>query len=125
MEMLSGVPFVAVADWLPTDLVKRADILLPTTSWVEMDGTFINNEGRGQRFLRVMKPGLPIKGLDPALHPPRIHGRVPPGGDLLPAWRVIARLIERLGGGVIEEPLTGRWEILRSISPEGEGKRIL
>ena len=125
MEMLSGVPFVAVADWLPSDLVKKADILLPTTSWVEMDGTFINNEGRGQRFLRVMKPGLPIKGLDPALHPPRIHSRVPPGGDLLPAWRVIARLIERLGGGVIEEPLTGRWEILRSISPEGEGKRIL
>ena len=61
-ELLEGVSFVAAADWLPTDLAKRADIFLPTTSWVEMDGTFINNEGRAQRFKRVMKPGLPIKG---------------------------------------------------------------
>ena len=70
-ELLEGVSFVAAADWLPTDLAKRADIFLPTTAWVEMDGTFINNEGRAQRFKQVMKPGLPIKGLDPALHPPR------------------------------------------------------
>jgi len=125
MEMLTGVPFVAVADWLPSDLLKRADVLLPTTSWVEMDGIYINNEGRGQRFTQVLKPGLPIKGLDPNLHPPRVHSRVPLGGDILPAWKVIARLIERLDGGIIEEPLTGRWEILRTISPEGEGLRVL
>jgi NADH-quinone oxidoreductase subunit G len=90
-----------------------------------MDGTFINNEGRGQRFRRVMNPGLPVRGLDPALHPPRVHSKMAPGGDLRPAWQVIARLIERLGGGKVEEPLGGRWEKLRTVSPEGEGIRIL
>jgi NADH-quinone oxidoreductase subunit G len=73
----------------------------------------------------VMKPGLPIKGLDPALHPPRIHCKSPPGGDVLPAWQVIARLIERLGGEKITEPLVGRWEPLRNLPPQGEGMRVL
>ncbi len=64
---------VAALDWRNTDTVKAAEIVLPTTAWVEMDGTYINNEGRAQRFKKVMKPGLPIKGLDPGLHPPRQH----------------------------------------------------
>ncbi len=124
-ELLEGVSFVAAADWIRTDLVKRADIFLPVTPWVEMDGTYVNNEGRGQRFRQVMKPGRPIKGLDPALHPPRIHRKSAPGGDVLPAWQVIARLIERLGGEKIIEPLVGRWEPLRNLTPDGEGMRVL
>ncbi|GFE57170.1 2Fe-2S iron-sulfur cluster-binding protein [Geobacter sp. AOG1] len=123
-ELLAGVPFVVAADWLPTAVVRQAQIVLPTTSWVEMDGTFVNNEGRAQRFRQVMQPGLPIKGMDPAGHPPRVHRVMPPGGDILPAWRVIAELIERLGGEKIEEPLSGRWEKLRDLDPEGEGMLI-
>lgn len=125
VKMAEGIPFVAAADWLSTDMAKRADILLPTTSWVEMEGTYVNNEGRGQKFSRVMNPGLPIRGLDPALHPPRIHSKTPPGSDILPAWKIIAQLMERLGGGKVEDPLSGRWEKLRDITPEGEGIRIL
>jgi NADH-quinone oxidoreductase subunit G len=90
-----------------------------------MDGTFINNEGRAQRFRKVMAPGLPVSGLDPALHPPRIHGKLAPGGDLRPAWQVIADVIERLGGDRVAEPLTGRWEKLRDLDPEGEGVRVI
>ncbi len=122
---LRGIPVLAAADWLQTDAVKTTSILLPTTSWVEMDGTFINNEGRAQRFRQVMQPGLPIKGSDSALHPPRTHHKVAPGGDPRPAWRVVAELIERLGGERIEEPLTGEWEELRRLDPEGEGTQIL
>jgi NADH-quinone oxidoreductase subunit G len=134
VELLEGVPFVAVIDWLPTDLVKRADIVLPAASWVEMDGTFINYEGRAQRFAKVMSAGYPIKGLParyhaaadkPApLHPPRVHRKEPPGGDPRPAWRVIAELIERLGGEKVEKPLTGKWERLQDLDPEGEGVRV-
>jgi NADH-quinone oxidoreductase subunit G len=124
-ELLGQVPFVAALDWLPTGMVTRADIFLPTTAWVEMDGTFINNEGRAQRFRKVMAPGLPVSGLDPALHPPRIHGKLAPGGDLRPAWQVIADVIERLGGDRVAEPLTGRWEKLRDLDPEGEGVRVI
>ena len=123
-ELLAAVPFVAAADWLPTAAVRQAQIVLPTTAWVEMDGTFLNNEGRAQRFRRVMQPGLPIKGLDPAGHPPRVHRVMSLGGDVLPAWRVIAALIERLGGEKVEEPLSGRWEVLRNLDPEGEGVLI-
>jgi NADH-quinone oxidoreductase subunit G len=72
-----------------------------------------------------MSPGLPIKGLDPALHPPRIHRSEAPGGDLRPSWQVMAELVERLGGETVETPFTRRWEALRDLDAEGEGKIIL
>ena len=124
-EWLAGIPLVAACDWRSTEAVAAAHIFLPATAWVEMDGTFVNYEGRAQRFRKVMNPGLPIKGLDPAFHPPRIHRSVPPGGDIRPAWRVMAELIERLGGDKLEKPFTGRWELLRGLDPEGEGMMIL
>ena len=123
-ELLEGVPFVAALDWLPTTLTRRADIFLPATAWVEMDGTFVNNEGRAQRFKQVMKPGLPLKG-HPARHPPRVHRSIPPGGEARPAWRVIADIIERLSGEKMEEPFTGIWEKLRDLDAEGEGVRVV
>lgn len=123
-EWYSDIPLVAACDWLPTETSAAAHIFFPTTAWVEMDGTFINYEGRAQRFRKVMSPGLPIKGLEPALHPPRIHRSTPPGGDLRPAWRIIADLVERLGGDREESPFTGRWEHLRDLDPEGEGMMV-
>jgi NADH-quinone oxidoreductase subunit G len=119
------VRLLAIADWQLTGSVGRTEVFLPVTAHVEMDGTFINNEGRAQRFRRVMAPGLPIKGLDPSGHPPRVHRRTPPGGDIRPSWRVIAELIERFGGEKIEEPLTGRWDSLKNLDPEGPGIRVI
>ncbi|MRR53871.1 MAG: NADH dehydrogenase (quinone) subunit G [Deltaproteobacteria bacterium] len=124
-EFLSGISLLAVADRFPSAVMKKCDVFLPVTAWVEMDGTFINNEGRAQRFRKVMHPGLPIKGLDPALHPPRVHRADAPGGEPRPAWRIIADLAERLGAEQVEEPLTGRWEFLRDLDPEGEGEQVL
>jgi NADH-quinone oxidoreductase subunit G len=95
-KALQGVRLLAVADWKQSVLIDRAEVFLPTTAWVEMDGTFINNEGRTQSFKQVMEPGLPIRGLDPALHPPREIKKDVPGGNLLPAWRVAELLIEKL-----------------------------
>lgn len=120
-EQLAGIGFIAAMDWLATAPAERADIFLPTTAWVEMDGTYVNNEGRAQRFRRVMRPGLPVKGLDPALHPPRVHATVPPGGDPRPAWQAIGALLEKLGDEPVAEPLEGAWEPLRTLDPEGEG----
>jgi len=120
-EMLEGVPFVAAIDWQDTPAVRRAEIVLPTTAWVECDGTYVNFEGRAQRFSRVMRPGLPLKGLDPAGHPPRVHASGPPGGDLRPAWQVVGDLIRLTGENLPDEPLSGRWESLAGLDPEGEG----
>jgi NADH-quinone oxidoreductase subunit G len=124
-ELLSGISLLAIADRFPSEAMKKSAVFLPTTAWVEMDGTFINNEGRAQRFRKVMNPGLPIKGLDPALHPPRVHRKDAPGGEPRPVWRIIADLAERLGAERVAEPLSGRWEFLRNLDPEGEGHRIL
>jgi NADH-quinone oxidoreductase subunit G len=119
-----GVKLLAVADWRITEAVRKAEIFLPVTSHVEMDGTFVNNEGRAQRFRKVMTAGLPIKGLDPAVHPPRVPRPAPPGGEPRPSWLVIAALIEKLTGEKIAEPLTERWEKLKNLDPEREGLRI-
>ena len=124
-ELLNDLAFTALADYLPSPWVQKASIFLPVTTCIEMDGTFINNEGRAQRFKKVMTPGLPVKGLDPALHPPHVHRLDPPGGNIRPAWKIIAALIERLGGETIIEPLHGQWEKLRDLDPEGGGSSVL
>jgi len=133
-ELLAKVPFVVAADWLPTETVRRAQVILPTAAWVEADGTYVNNEGRAQRFRKVMAPGLPIRGLParyhaspdkPApFHPPRVHRSFPPGGEPRPAWRIVAELVERAGGDASTEPFEGRWETLRNLDPEGGGVRL-
>jgi NADH-quinone oxidoreductase subunit G len=122
--LLQGIPFVAALDWRNTDAVKAARIVLPTTAWVEMDGTCINNEGRAQRFNKVMNPGLPIKGLDPALHPPRQHTAEVPGGEPRPAWEVLAAFIRRTEKGANAGPLPGKWQMLRELDAKGGGLLI-
>jgi NADH-quinone oxidoreductase subunit G len=123
-RLLEGIPFVAALDWRVTPAVQAAEIVLPTTAWVETDGTYVNFEGRAQHFKRVMQPGLPILGLDPAGHPPRTHGREVPGGDVRPVWRVIRDLITLAGGEAPAQPLSGPWATLADLDPEGEGMMI-
>jgi NADH-quinone oxidoreductase subunit G len=109
-ELPQEIRVLAAADWLPTHLIERAEIVLPATSWVEMDGTYINNEGRAQRFKQIMQPGLPIKGLTPELHPPRIHRHDPPGGDMLPTWKIVSELLVRLGVEWVMDDVMGVME---------------
>ncbi len=120
-ELPQGIAVLAAADWRPTGLVARAGVVLPTTAWVEQEGIYINNEGRAQRFKKVMNPGLPIKGLTPELHPPRVHGIDAPGGDVAPSARLIALLMQRLGEAVVDEPLSGPWKALKDLDATGAG----
>jgi NADH-quinone oxidoreductase subunit G len=114
-DLPHGITVLGAADWRPTGLMARAGVVLPTTAWVEQEGIFVNNEGRAQRFKKVMNPGLPIKGLTPELHPPRVHGKDAPGGDVAPSARLIAMLMRRLGETVVDEPLSGPWETLKDL----------
>ena len=122
--LLEGITVIGAGDWQQTGLLSRAEVFLPATAWVEQEGTFINYEGRAQRFHKVMSPGLPIKGLDPAGHPPRTHGILAPGGDATPSGRLIAMLLQRLGDTLPEEPLSGAWEPLRALDAETGGIKI-
>jgi NADH-quinone oxidoreductase subunit G len=121
-ELPPEIRVLAVADWLPTRLIAQGEIFLPVTSWIEMDGTYINHEGRAQHFTKVMRPGLPIKGLSPELHPPRIHRHDAPGGDILSTEEIVLQLLERLGSERTE--LTGcgeAWKFLTLLEAESNG----
>jgi NADH-quinone oxidoreductase subunit G len=60
-----------------SEAARNADVILPITTFLEMEGTFINHEGRLQRFQQAL---------------------VPPG-VARPAWMVIRRLLELKGEG--------------------------
>jgi NADH-quinone oxidoreductase subunit G len=131
-------PEVAVlvcADWRNTPCAQNAHVFLPTTTWVESDGTSVNFEGRAQRFERARRAGLPLRGLDAKyyarpvgekpLHPPRVHRSEIPGGEERDAWQIMSQLLEKLGGDHVTEPLSGKWSKLKQLDPEGGGVRIL
>ncbi|MCF7805901.1 MAG: NADH-quinone oxidoreductase subunit NuoG [Candidatus Marinimicrobia bacterium] len=46
---------VVVIDHLETETTRKATILLPAGTFADSDGTFINNEGRAQRFFQVFE----------------------------------------------------------------------
>ncbi|HWI41360.1 MAG TPA: 2Fe-2S iron-sulfur cluster-binding protein, partial [Verrucomicrobiae bacterium] len=52
---------LAAADWKQTPCTDAARILLPAAAFTECDGTFVNGEGRAQRFRKVYEPGLPLR----------------------------------------------------------------
>ena len=143
--MLEGRTLLACADWRASEAAQRAAIFLPTTAWVESEGTSVNFEGRAQRFQRVLRSGLPLRGLAAKYYghtkdgrpaptaqpetappyPPRVHRGEIPGGEEQEAWQVMARLLEKLGGERIDQPLLGKWGKLKDLDPEGGGLRIL
>jgi NADH-quinone oxidoreductase subunit G len=48
--------FLVVFGWADTALARAADVALPTATHAERDGTFVNVEGRLQRFERAFPP---------------------------------------------------------------------
>jgi NADH-quinone oxidoreductase subunit G len=134
-ELLKGVVFVAAADWRSTESSQQASVFLPTTPWTEGEGTWINYEGRAQGYRRALRTGLPLRGLPeryygtlqtpPPAHPPRVHRAVPPGGEALDSWRLVARLIEKISKEPAGDPWAGKWGVLKEIDPEGAGLMIV
>lgn len=52
---------VIVLDHSENETTKKADILIPVGTFAESEGTLVNNEGRAQRFYRVLPPGEVVK----------------------------------------------------------------
>lgn len=61
MNLLSKFRNVIVLDQLENETTLRADIVFPAGSFAESDGTFVNNEGRAQRYYQVFMPDTEIK----------------------------------------------------------------
>lgn len=47
---------IVALDCLHSDTTAGADLVLPAGSFAESDGTFVNNEGRAQRFFQTFAP---------------------------------------------------------------------
>jgi len=125
---ISRLDYLAVMDYLPTHATKRADLLLPTTTPVEGDGIFINNEGRMQAFGRVLQPGVSLAVTGEGNHPPREFFVETPGSHPRPAWQLLQQLLGdnrplydlRLAAEKNEPRLQG----LSLLQPGDEGRRV-
>ena len=48
--------FVIVSDIYPTESTRNADVVLPSSCWVEKEGMFGNSERRTQHFAKLVEP---------------------------------------------------------------------
>jgi NADH-quinone oxidoreductase subunit G len=67
---LANASHVIVLDHIATRTTAKAELVLPAATFAEGDGTFVNNEGRAQRFFRVFQPAAPIQASWRWLGPP-------------------------------------------------------
>jgi NADH-quinone oxidoreductase subunit G len=51
---LDAAKYVVAIDHLENATIRKADLILPAATFAESDGTFVNNEGRAQRFYQVL-----------------------------------------------------------------------
>ncbi|NMC42759.1 MAG: NADH-quinone oxidoreductase subunit NuoG [candidate division Zixibacteria bacterium] len=58
---LDKLDFLVVADLFETATTAKADVVFPLAGWAEQDGSFVNLEGRQQRFQRALPPKAEIK----------------------------------------------------------------
>jgi NADH-quinone oxidoreductase subunit G len=77
-EALStAAKYVIVVDHSKSPIFERAEIVFPSAAFSEGDGTFVNNEGRAQRFVQTYIPQ----------------------GDVVESWRWFGILRSALGRG--------------------------
>jgi len=55
-ERLGALDLLVVADFIPSETARLADVVLPVTQWAEEDGTMTNLEGRVLRRRRAVAP---------------------------------------------------------------------
>jgi len=77
-EMLKKADFLVVHDYAPSELTEWAEVVLPSLTFAEREGTFTNFQGRAQQ-------------LKPALLPP---------GEAKPDWEILQEIGRAMGGEV-------------------------
>ena len=60
-EFLGSAMNVIVIDHLLGPTLSKAEVVLPSTTFAESDGTFVNNEGRAQRFYQACLPHSDVR----------------------------------------------------------------
>jgi NADH-quinone oxidoreductase subunit G len=93
---LSKLELLVAIDYFPSETVGRASIFYPASTIFETGSTYINQEGRVRFAQPVHRGGAPIRG---GQHPPRVYSGLVPGGDHLPAWKVLWQIAGMAEGG--------------------------
>ena len=101
VKALENLELLVVLDYLPSPLVQRADIVLPTRTLFERSpSSFINQEGRLQLALPVHLGGSPLDQVSPEGHPPRTFLSHVPGGELKAAAEILPEVAAAMSAPV-------------------------
>lgn len=105
-EAIDRLKFLVVQEIFMTETAERADVVLPSTSFAEKEGTFTNSERRVQR----------------------VRQAIPPVGDSRPDWMIVcdvakrvARLLGRRADGFEFESPAAIFDELASLAPSMSG----
>lgn len=99
VERLRHVECAIVQSAVLDDLAAAADIVLPSVSWGEEDGTFVNAERRVSRVRRVRRPP----------------------GEARPGWWIFREAAARLGHVWPAPYPEAVWDEIASVTPGLEG----
>lgn len=76
-NFLSKFEDVIVLDHLNTRTTEKANIVIPVGTFAETDGTFVNNEGRAQRYYQVYVPDNPF---------------------IIESWKILGNILNKIEG---------------------------
>ena len=96
-QAMEKLECLIVLDYLPSASVARADVVLPTTTLFERNGSsFLNQEGRLQKTPPIHLGGTPLCQISDGKHPPRTFLNDIPGGDPKAAHEVLGEIYAAL-----------------------------
>ncbi|MFW6284339.1 MAG: molybdopterin-dependent oxidoreductase, partial [Desulfosalsimonas sp.] len=93
---LKRLEFLCAADSMATELVSRADIVIPVSSVFEAGGIYVNQEARAQWSQPAYAGGTPVQITGAGGHPPRVIGAEIPGGGLPAPWQAAWQIAGRV-----------------------------
>jgi NADH-quinone oxidoreductase subunit G len=117
-QAVEKLELLLVMDYLPSEPVRLAQILLPTRTLFEMETCFVNQEGRVQFAPSAHRGGIPISQISAGGHPPRLFRSEIPGGDPEPAWVILAKLANAMSLQGMERLSLSRGELWNWITKE-------
>ena len=123
---IENLDSLIVMDYLSTKTAGAANVFFPTAAYAEMDGVFINNEGRAQALPRAYIPGIPVNRMGPRQNPPELHppreflSEVP--GRSFPAWEYLRDIA--CGMGMECRELESLERVRASLTDDGQFAQI-
>jgi NADH-quinone oxidoreductase subunit G len=127
-EALSKLDFLVVHSSNENDTTRLADVVLPSSTYAEKNGTFTNFQGRVQRIRPAVATleqdraldGFSMSRLDKFMSPNDRWGR-PNRRDARPTWRIIVSVANAMGGKFRYNMVEDVFKELASVVPAFKG----